>query len=328
MKISIIIPVYNTEDCIERCVMSCLAQTHRDLEIITVDDGSTDSSLSILEHLASEDSRIRVHHQENAGSSAARNAGIRMATGDYLGFVDADDYIEPDMYEKLAAMILEEKVDVAQVCRDEVAPDGNKLPMVVTVPDEPVKVSSEDFLKELLLHRGDCSFCTKLINRNLFDIALFPAGELNEDFRLFTTFLREIDTVGILPDICYHVYYREGSNTRTSRNEFSRVFRDIVVNADRMERMIEKSYPELREYGIRFALVQRLDYMLHIPVGMMKNEDEFYRGVKDYLRAHRDDIRNNPYLTDDQRHKLKLLSAAPRTVRSVHAVSMKLRGIG
>ena len=327
MKISIIIPVYNTEDCVERCVRSCMAQTHTDIEIIAVDDGSTDSSLPILEKLASEDSRIRVIHQDNAGSSAARNAGIRMATGDFLGFVDADDYIEPDMYEKLSAMILEEKVDVAQVCRDEVAPDGSALPMVVTVPDGPVRVSSEDFLKELLLHRGDCSFCTKLINRSLFDIALFPAGELNEDFRLFTTFLREIDTVGILPDICYHVYYREGSNTRTSKTEFSRVFKDIVVNADRMERMIDKDYPDLKEYGVRFALVQRLDYMLHIPVGMMKGHDEFYRSVREYLRAHRSDIRHNPYLTDDQRHKLGLLAAAPRTVRSVHAVSMKLRGI-
>ena len=84
MKISIIIPVYNTEDCVERCIRSCLAQTHKDIEIIAVDDGSTDASLSILEKLASEDSRIRVHHQDNAGSSAARNAGIRMATGDYL----------------------------------------------------------------------------------------------------------------------------------------------------------------------------------------------------------------------------------------------------
>ncbi|SCY21602.1 Glycosyltransferase involved in cell wall bisynthesis [Lachnospiraceae bacterium XBB2008] len=327
MKISIIIPVYNTEDCVERCVRSCLAQTCKDIEIIAVDDGSTDSSLSILEKMASGDSRIKVLHQENAGSSAARNAGIRMATGDFLGFVDADDYIEPDMYEKLSAMIREEKVDVAQVCRDEVAPDGSSLPMVVTVPDGPVRVSSEDFLKELLLHRGDCSFCTKLINRSLFDIALFPAGELNEDFRLFTTFLREIDSVGILPDICYHVYYREGSNTRTSKSEFSRVFKDIVVNADRMERMIERDYPDLKEYAVRFALVQRLDYMLHIPVGMMKSRDEFYHSVKAYLRAHRDDIRNNPYLTDDQRHKLGLLAAAPRTVRSVHALSMKLRGI-
>ena len=327
MKISIIIPVYNTEDCVEKCIRSCMSQTVADMEIIAVDDGSTDSTPSILDRLAGEDERIRVLHQANAGSSAARNAGIRISTGDYLGFVDADDYIEPDMYEKLIRMAEDRHLDVVQISRDEVAGDGSPLPMVVTPPETPTIVSSEDFLKELLLHRGDCSFCTKLIRRELFDISLFPEGELNEDFRLFTEFLSHIDGAGILPDIGYHVYYRQGSNTRKARTEFSRVFKDIVVNADRMEKLVEEKYPNLTEYARRFALVQRLDYMLHIPVKLMNDHDEFYRDVKAYLREHRQDISGNPYLNDDQRKKLKLLAYAPRLVRQIHGMTMKLRGV-
>lgn len=327
MKISIIIPVYNTEDCVEKCIRSCMSQTMNDIEIIAVDDGSSDSTPDILDRLAGGDARIRVIHQENAGSSAARNAGIQVSTGDYLGFVDADDYIEPDMYEKLSRIAEDRQLEVVQISRDEVAGDGSALPMVVTPPEAVTVVSSEDFLRELLLHRGDCSFCTKLIRRELFDIALFPEGELNEDFRLFTEFLGHIDAVGILPDIGYHVYYRPGSNTRTRRTEFSRVYRDIVVNADRMEELAAQKYPELAEYARRFALVQRLDYMMHIPVGMMTDADPFYRDVKQYLRSHKTDITGNPYLNDDQRKKLRLMAAAPEMVRRAHGLTMKLRGL-
>lgn len=327
MKISIIIPVYNTEAYIERCVHSCTGQTFSDLEIIIVDDGSTDSTPGIVDDLASKDSRIRVIHKPNGGSSSARNAGIKTAGGDYLGFVDADDYIEPDMYEILADAVRAHDLKIAQTGRDELSENGEKLPPVVIPPDEYTESTPEDIMKELLLHRGDCSFCTKLVKRELFDTALFPEDELNEDFRLYTELLQEVDRIGILPDAGYHVCYRQGSNTRTARNEFSRVFTDIVVNADRMEELIPVKYPGLEAYAARFGLVQRLDYMMHIPVEMMNDDNEFYTGVKKYLREHRDDIKNNPYLDEDRRHKLKLMAAAPKFIRSVHRLSMKLRGV-
>ena len=100
-KISIIIPVYNKEAYLERCLDSVLAQTHKSLEVLLIDDGSTDGSPAICEKYAKKDPRIRVLTQENAGASAARNAGIEAAGGDYIGFVDADDWIEPGMYAAL-----------------------------------------------------------------------------------------------------------------------------------------------------------------------------------------------------------------------------------
>ena len=199
------------------------------------------------------------------------------------------------MYEKLLSFIQKERLLTAQVCRDEVDEQGNALPMVVTPPDGPEVIGCREFLKELLLHRGDCSMCTKLTARRAFDRHRFPDGELNEDFKIFTEIITDGELffdgitsgVGSLPDICYHVCYRAGSNTRTSRDTFSRVYKDIVVNADRVRELVDKEYPELSEYAVRFGLVQRLDYLLHIPVPMMVREDSFYTDVVKYMRTHR-----------------------------------------
>ena len=100
-KISVIVPVYNIENYIEKTVESIRNQTYKNLEIILVDDGSSDNSGRILDEIAAKDSRIQVIHQENGGVTSARIAGIKIATGDWIGFVDGDDFIEPDMYQRL-----------------------------------------------------------------------------------------------------------------------------------------------------------------------------------------------------------------------------------
>ena len=309
IKISVIVPVYNVMAYLTRCVDSIRKQTYRNLEILLVDDGSTDNSGALCEKFALEDKRIRVFHKENGGSSSARNLGIEKATGDFIGFVDSDDYIEPEMYERLLAMLLEENLLVAQCSRDEIDEQGNRMPDVCMPPEAQVLVESEDFLRELLMHRGDCSFCTKL-----------PEGELNEDFRLLVELLPEIPAIGILPEQEYHVFYRYGSNTRTrDREEFPRVFTDIVNNADRVEALVKEQYPGLTVEAERFALIQRLDYMLHIPISQMKRDNIFYMQVCGYLKSHRKEIKTNPYLTKKNRQYLLLLAAAPALVRKVHA---------
>lgn len=115
MLISIIIPVYNSEKYLEKCIKSICNQTYKDLEIILVDDGSTDSSPAICDNLAIDDDRVIVIHKCNGGSTSARNAGLRVSHGEYIGFVDSDDWIEPEMYEVLMDECLREKVQIA-VC--------------------------------------------------------------------------------------------------------------------------------------------------------------------------------------------------------------------
>lgn len=318
--LSVIVPVYNIEDCLERCVNSIRSQTERNLEILLVDDGSTDGSGALCDRLAKEDRRIRVFHKENGGSSSARNLGIERARGEWLGFVDSDDWIDPEMYALLLREAAGRGADIAQASRDEIDEDGNRRPDVCAPPEAVTFCPAEDFLRELLLHRGDCSFCTKLVRRSLFDGKRFPEGRLNEDFRLLVEMLSEGAGVCILPQQMYHVFYRLGSNTRKKDpDDFSRVFLDIVDNADFVEELVGRRYPQLKAEAVRFGLFQRLDYLLHIPIGRMTSKDPFYRSVIRYLRRHVRDTLTNPWLSSKNRVYLLLLTAAPKTVRKAHA---------
>ena len=324
--ISVIVPIYNTVEYLQRCVDSIRRQTYRNLEIILVDDGSTDNSGAMAEKFALEDKRVRVFHKENGGSSSARNLGIEKASGDFIGFVDSDDFISPEMYERLLCAALSESLLMVQCSRDEIDEQGNRMENVCIPPKEATLMEDEGILRELLMHRGDCSFCTRLTRASLLKAHHFPEGELNEDFRLLTELLPEIPAVMILPEQDYHVFYRYGSNTRTrSRDVFPRVFTDIVNNADRVEKLVSEEYPSLIQEAQRFALFQRLDYMLHIPISMMNRDNLFYCQVCDYLKKHRKEIRKNPYLTKKNKQYLMLFSIAPAFVRKVHARLKKLR---
>lgn len=319
-KISVIIPVYNSTDCLERCVRSVCAQTYGELEILLIDDGSTDGTGELCERLAAEDARIRVYHKENGGASSARNMGIGLASGAYLGFVDSDDHIEPEMYALMMDAMHERPGDIVQISRDEVDEEGRRLPDVCIPPKQARFCEAEDFLRELLLHRGDCSLCTKLVRREMFRKHRFPEGMLNEDFRLLVEMLQETRGITILPEQCYHVVCRQQSTTRRkTKDSFSRVFIDIVVNADRMQELVDRAYPNLHVYAVRFNLYQRLDYLLHVPISQMKRENDFYRHVKRYLRRHVKDTVTNPYLTGKNKGYLLLLTAAPKLVRQLHA---------
>ena len=111
--ISVIIPIYNVEAYLDECIASVIAQTYSNLEIILVDDGSPDNCPQMCDEWAAKDSRIRVIHKENGGLSDARNAGIDIATGEYIAFVDSDDWIVPEMYEKMLAAL---KTENAATC--------------------------------------------------------------------------------------------------------------------------------------------------------------------------------------------------------------------
>ncbi len=328
--ITIIVPVYNIKDYLPRCVHSITAQTYSNLELILVDDGSTDGTGALCEELAREDERIRVFHKENGGSSSARNLALSHAKGAYIGFVDSDDYVEPDMYEKLLAGIQNYQVQVAQIGRDEIDMEGNRLPNICEPPKEDELISHQDFLKELLMHRGDCSFCTKLFARELLQDREFPMGVLNEDFHLLVKLLPTIGNIVSLPGQAYHVFCREGSNTR-KQTGFSRVFADNIDNADMVLEMVQSnaavSQREVTERGknvtmtdiaFRFGVFQRIDYMLHIPIEQMTGDNEFYGRVRSYLRKNLGGICNNPVLTTKNKIYAVLLGVAPKMIRTIH----------
>lgn len=318
--ITVIVPVYNIMDYLERCVHSITGQTYRQLEIILVDDGSTDGTGELCDRLAKEDERIRVCHKENGGSSSARNLALKLASGEYVGFVDSDDYISPQMYELLMEGIQEFQVSAAQVARDETDEKGNPLPDICVPPKEPVVIENRQFMRELLLHTGDCSFCTKLVRRDLFPENAFPMDKLNEDFHLLVRMLPRMGAVLSLPQQAYHVFYRIGSNSRKAdRETFSPVFADCVENADMVAEIVKRDYPELEETAFRFGIFQRLEYLLHIPISQMTKDNMTYRKIVIYMRKNWWKAMRNRILTGKNKIYHTLFAIAPRMLRKLHA---------
>lgn len=323
--ITVIVPVYNIKDYLPRCVHSITAQTYQRLEIILVDDGSTDGTGALCDRLAGEDERIRVFHKENGGSSSARNLALRHAAGEYVGFVDSDDYLSPEMYELLIRGIQEFQVSAAQAARDETDEKGNSLPDICVPPKEPVVVENRQFMRELLLHAGDCSFCTKLVRRDLFPQDPFPLDKLNEDFHLLVRMLPRMGAVLSLPERAYHVFYRIGSNSRKAdRESFSPVYADSVENADMVAEIVERDYLELEETAFRFGIFQRLEYLLHIPISQMRKDNAAYRKIVAYMRKNWGKAMRNRILTRKNKVYHTLFAIAPRTLRRLHA-ALRLR---
>lgn len=248
--ISVIVPVYNIIPYLPRCVESLRTQTYENLEILLIDDGSTDETPALCDRLEAEDERIRVFHKKNGGPSSARNFGLQQAGGEYVGFVDSDDYVDADMYERLYGAIEKTGMPVAQVGRDEIDKDGNILPNICEPVATEQVIPAEGFLKELLMHRGDCSFCTKLLRKDLFTIEQFPVGALNEDFHLLVKMLTREESavpgIACIPGQAYHVFYRPDSNTR-DKNRFSRVFADNIDNADMVLALVDKNIRSCRK---------------------------------------------------------------------------------
>lgn len=329
-KISVIVPAYNIEALLPKCVESLASQDYPSdlLEIIVVDDGSTDDTGKIADELSERYGNVKALHKKNGGSSSARNLGISKATGDYIGFVDSDDFVDSRMYSTLMEAALENDADMVQISRDEIAEDGSRLPDVVVPPSDVMVISPEEHLKTLLLHTGDASFCTKLVKRKYFgkDL-LFPEGELNEDFYLMIHMLEKVNKLVILPQQYYHVFYRTGSNSRKKAEDkdyFPSVFTDIVRNSDVALELVKRNHPELTDIALRFGFVQRLDYLLHIPISKMTKDNSFYREVVRFIRGNLGEIFANDHLTGKQKAYLMILAVNPRGIRALHA---RIRGL-
>ncbi len=331
--ISVVVPVYNAENFLERTVSTIQAQTDPNFEILLVNDGSKDASLALCRRLEKEEPRIRVIDQTNQGVSAARNAGVRAAKGDWISFVDSDDLLYPGMLAALRAGMesacREGRQNVQiQVGREEIDEEGNLLPAAVTPPKEPTWISVEDFAKSLLLYQGDSSFCTKLTPKTLLLEHPFPVGRLAEDFYLEMELAPHLEGIYNLPEMGYRVVHRKGSQTRRARaGQFSRVYIAIVEAADYVEKELVCTYPALAQPARHFGLFERLDYLLHVPITDMNRKNTFYAEVCSYLKDHKKDVAADPWMGRKERLYLRLLTAAPVLTRRVHRLTMRIRGI-
>lgn len=233
-KVSIIIPVYNAEEHLAKCINSVLSQTEKNIEIILIDDGSQDSSLDICQNYAKQDERIRVIHQDNAGVSAARNQGLEVASGEYLGFVDSDDWIEKDMYERLLNEAEKNDADVVMCDAKMVYSDGEIQVDTITQLSCNYILKKSDFTPALLLEMAGSAWrCIYKNNRFSNELSKakrvqFPPGIKFSEDRIFNLY-----AMGYANKIVYikEAYYNRYMNEKSAVHRFHEDYFEICKEA-------------------------------------------------------------------------------------------------
>lgn len=212
-KISIIVPIYNCEKYLKKCIESILNQSYNNLEIILVDDGSTDNSGEICDGYAEKDTRIKVIHKENGGPSAARNLGLDIASGDYISFVDSDDFIHPQMYEALTYSIEKENADMSMGfiepidSYDKDFSDIDKKSYTVKTQTEYWNMGYED--RENAAQTVMCP--AKLYRRAVVETIRFQLGNYHEDVIWFADYIQNIKKIVVYTASMYFYYQHPGS---------------------------------------------------------------------------------------------------------------------
>lgn len=276
-KISIIVPIYNTEKYLQRCIDSILNQTFKDFELILVNDGSTDLSGKIIEDYARKDKRIKTLHIENSGQGAARNRGLDIATGDYIGFVDSDDWIHQDMYQVLYRECRNQNTQICQI---------NHMNAKDFILDSPI---SRDYPREVILDImkkfADCTsfellpyiyVWNKLYKREIWENIRFPENKFAEDLRVIYKIYDQIDSLIIIDLPLYYYFLSPLSSTRGKFNV--KKLEDLEAWIELLE-FYQKSYPDIDLTNLKMIYCGRnLRYYF-----WMDEDSKLYRKERKYV---------------------------------------------
>ena len=313
-------PVYNVERYLAQCVDSILSQTHKDLEIILVDDGSPDNCGVMCDDYAKRDSRVRVIHKGNGGLSDARNAGLAVCTGDYISFVDSDDYIASDMYEILAAFAEKEDLDVAMCGMVRVEPDHKRLsanfaPMILTDPNE--------MIYQIFVNPNELSMpgvCAHIYRASRYKDLLFEKGRYMEDVYYTIPCIERTRRFGICCDHKYFYNYRAGSIT------------DLQVRGKRTDDLIEgwvKNLQYIREHYPKsiFAGEYRVWTSYWMVIDRLRGKDEAYcKEMAHLIRRDMGKIWRNPWVTLKAKVGYSLMAADVRCYYGMRNAYRRLKG--
>lgn len=257
--VSVIISVYNVAPYIERCLFSILNQSYADLEILAVDDGSTDESGLICDRLARQDKRIKVIHKKNGGNASARNAGIDAAQGEFIAFVDGDDYIESNMYEEMLAEMKKPRVSI--VCSGIILTNVEGEVSVLKSKERRL-FSNEEALLDFFTREGNVgsSACNKLYRRDVFQGGARYNNEIiHEDTEAMPRFLDATEQVVVMDKAFYH--YIKRKNSASTSKHFS--FKDyrVLDSMKEYERMCKKKYPKILPYFHYYQLIMSYEML-------------------------------------------------------------------
>lgn len=286
--ISVIVPVYNVEKYLERCVKSIAAQTYKDLEILLIDDGSTDKSGEMCDDFQQTDSRIKAFHKQNGGLSDARNYGIEHSAGEFISFVDSDDYIDEKMLETLHRLITENDADLA-VCSAMDVFEGKEVTQVKEIKE--FNLNKVESYKYMLRGDGIPSACNKLYKRQTVGNVRFPVGKLYEDGFFTPQILKKVEKTAVTSKPMYY-YFRRADSITTK--PFRKGDLDVIEAYDKCVKQVKELCPEAlpyAEFRYRNAYFNVLDKIL-----MRDDCKEIpeYKQVVKYLKKHTAQIVKDP----------------------------------
>lgn len=242
--ISVVVPIFNVEKYLERCVQSIRCQTYSNIEIILVDDGSTDCSGNICDFYKNQDKRIKVIHKQNGGLSDARNVGIKLAQGEYLTCVDSDDFISTLFVENLWRAVKEGHCDIATSWFVEFY-EGDIIPKSEKVECKDIQViDRERFYERLLYQKGvEVSAWGKLYKSELFQNIEYPKGKLYEDIPTTYLLIEKVTNIAVIPNIDYFYFQRKNS---IAQSQFSIKKMDAIYYMNNFKNFITINYPSLK----------------------------------------------------------------------------------
>lgn len=244
--ITVIIPVYNVEQYLARCVDSIVAQTYQNLEIILIDDGSPDHCGEICDAYAEKDSRIRVIHKKNGGLSDARNAALDVCTGEYISFVDSDDYVSEDFIETLYHAIKKHHTKLA-ICGIMKVDESGKLATDYAPSDTEKRVTGCEMVETMWRP----SACNKLYHRTLFEGIRYPVGKIYEDLFIYHDILERVDSISFTGGNSYYYFNRQGS---IMNREYDIRNADLIEGLDlRINKLRKMGYGELADQQLPFV---------------------------------------------------------------------------
>lgn len=287
--ISVIIPIYNMEKYLKKCVWSVINQSYQNLEILLIDDGSKDNSPQICDEFSKKDKRIKVFHKENGGLSDAKNYGLKKARGNYVTFVDSDDWIETNMYEEMMLKMQSENADIS-ICGRYIDYENGKSIKWYN-PNE-MKMDREKSLIYLnSFYKFDMASWDKIYKKELFDGIEFPYGKKCED--AYTTYLlfARCKKIIYIPQCFYHYFQRNGSISRNLE-----INMDYIYAADEQMKYIEKVFQNI-SWAARtnYAFSIKSTYQVSIERNIKLNEEciELKKSVKKYTM----EVLNNKYIS-------------------------------
>ena len=281
--ISVIVPVYNVEQYLDRCINSIVKQTYSNLEIILIDDGSPDKCPQMCDEWAKSDSRIKVIHKKNGGLSSARNVGLDLATGEYIAFVDSDDYIDKQMLELMFNAA--ENNSVSVVCCGRIRVTASSNEEMFTLPQEKI-LTGEEAIKEIFVGGVvEEAAWDKLYKAEVFNYRRFPIGEINEDIVQTINILGSYDKIVHVGKALYYYCENYGSITKSGYNKNKAI---ILKHLETIFSYVSNTYPRLLKdfYYLEARYCQGLLYLLLNDKKVLEeNRVDYYKAYSKFKTA-------------------------------------------